>query len=100
MTSAMLPSLRPVIAEILRLTPYNERLTISDPRWDRALAGAQTLAWCDGHDPDSLDLEAEAARAELLDDALNEIADLIHDFGPSKLADKVMAIVNASAFER
>ncbi len=88
----MLPSLRPVIAEMLRdmvMLPTED----SPVDWQIAIRGARTLAWCDEHDPDKLDLEAEAERAELLDDALCKIGAALHAAGPSKLADKIGAIL-------
>ncbi len=90
MTSTMLPSLRPVIAEILQSTALSE---VNYPRLWAAHFGAKTLAWCDEHAPDSLDLEVEAERAEVLDDALCKIGAALHAASPSKLADKIGAIL-------
>ena len=66
----MLPSLRPLIAEIMRRTA--NAYETDHERWQIVLNGAATLDWCEANDPDS-DPCGQTARVDELESAFEDV---------------------------
>lgn len=74
----MLPSLRPVIAEILTTTP-TEPWVNYPAAFARRHFGAKTLAWCDAQEERPTQFEEDAI------DKLEDARDVLHGVNTSKM---------------
>jgi len=71
----VLPSLRPLIAESMEALAWSKpgRLIHEQDQHRIALAGAQTLRWCDANDPDVDPCSATTDRIDELAGALDDV---------------------------